>query len=140
MSRRNLCIAVVDNDDGVRRAIARLLGSAGMDAVAFASGRAFLEATVPERFDCLVLDLHMPDMTGFELHGKLVSQGLRVPVVIVTGHDTPEYRASAAAAGVAAYLPKPVEARVLLGAITKAVEQHQDAIGGDRDREHPLRR
>ena len=122
MPERKLCIAIVDNDEGVRRAIARLLGSAGMDAVPFASGRAFLEVATPGIFDCLVLDLHMPEQNGFEVHEQIVRRGVGVPVVIVTGHDTPEYRASATAAGVAAYLAKPVEAKVLLGAIAEAVE------------------
>jgi FixJ family two-component response regulator len=121
MCSANLCIAVADDEESVRRAIARLLRSAGMDAVTFGSGREFLEAARTRSFDCLILDLHMPEMNGFEVQERIVREGIGVPVVIVTGHDTPEYHATALAAGVAAYLPKPVEARLLLDAISAAV-------------------
>lgn len=139
MFARRLCIAIVDNDDGLRRAIVRLLDTAGMDAVAFASGRAFLEAALPGLFDCVVLDLHMPEMTGFDVLSEVTRRGIGVPVVIVTGHDTPENRAQAIAAGVPGYLPKPVEARLLLAAIDEAVHRgrHQEAIGALGDRVQP---
>ena len=114
-------IAVVDDEESVRKAVSRLLRSARMEAITFASGRTFLEAARNDAFDCLVLDLHMPDMSGFEVHERLALDGIRVPVVVVTGHDTPENRAWALAAGIVACLAKPVEAQDLLDAIAAAL-------------------
>ena len=121
MSRGNLRIAVVDDEDHIRKALARLLRSAGMDVATFASGPDFLEAVATHPLDCLVLDLQMPAMNGIEVRETLVRLGIALPVVIITGHDQPESRASALDAGVSAYLLKPVEAGVLLAAIFAAV-------------------
>jgi two-component system response regulator FixJ len=121
MGQTRLRIAVVDDEDCVRKAVGRLLRSAGMEVESFASGRDFLRVVGTRQVDCLILDLHMPLMNGFEVHEDLVRRGIRLPVVIITGHDKPEYRACALAAGMAAYLPKPIDDQVLLGAITAAV-------------------
>ena len=121
MGRGNLRIAVVDDEDHIRKALARLLRSAGMEVATFASGADFLEAVSTQPLDCLVLDLQMPAMNGIEIHQTLVRLGIVLPVVIITGHDQPESRAAALGAGVSAYLLKPVEAGVLLAAIFAAV-------------------
>ena len=115
------CVAVVDDEETVRRSVARLLRSSGLHSEAFASAAEFLAAGPLDQCDCLVLDLHMPAMDGFELHAEIRRRGLRIPVVILTGHDKPEHRAQAMEAGVAAYLVKPVDEQVLLAAIVSAV-------------------
>lgn len=123
MSAPRLKVAVVDDEESIRRALQRLLRAAGMDVEAFSGAGEFLLALPHREFDCLVLDLHMPAMGGLQVQEELVRTGTRLPVVIITGHDKPEYRATAQAAGVAAYLPKPIEAGVLLGAIVAAARQ-----------------
>ena len=71
--------------------------------------------------DCLVLDLHMPDMTGFDVQDALVANAIDIPVVVLTGHDTPASRVRALANGARAYLCKPVDEDVLIRAIASAM-------------------
>ena len=121
MRKTGLRIAVVDDEESVRKAVARLLRAVGMEVETFASGREFLQAVDARELDCVVLDLHMPLMTGFEVHQDLVRRGIPLPVVIITGHDKSEHRAEALAAGISAYLPKPFDAQALVEAISAAV-------------------
>ena len=125
-----LLVAVIDDEECVRRSVERLLRSAGMDVRTFDSGAEFLRVS-PSAFDCLVLDLHMPVMGGFDIHEHCVREGIRLPVVIVTGHDTPENRSRAISSGVAGYLAKPIDDTVLLGAIVAAV-QGSSSLGAAR--------
>jgi FixJ family two-component response regulator len=113
-------IAVVDDEDSVRRSVERLLRSAGMEVETFASGRDFLAAARDHAMHFLVLDLHMPAMNGFDVCDEMKRSGIRMPVAIITGHDMPEHRARAESAGVVAYLPKPIDDKILLGAIAAA--------------------
>jgi FixJ family two-component response regulator len=114
-------IAVVDDEPSVSRAIKRLIRSAGMDVDTFSSGAEFLRALADRAPDCVVLDMHMPELTGSDVQARLAQLGSKVPVVIITGHDVPEARARAMAAGARAYLLKPVDDMLLLGAIADAV-------------------
>src|SRR6476659_10170218 len=111
MRKTGLRVAVVDDEESVRKAVARLLRAVGMEVETFASGPEFLQAVAARELDCLVLDLHMPLMNGLEVHQELVRRGIPLPVVIVTGHDKPEYREQAIAAGVARYFPKPIDSK-----------------------------
>lgn len=114
-------IAVVDDEDSVRRALERLLRSAGMNVETFATGVDFLAGLEGRSLDCVVLDLHMPRVSGFEVQQQLARLGYSVPVVVITGHDTPESRSRALAGGAAAYLLKPIDEQVLLDAIQAAI-------------------
>jgi len=120
MGETRVRVAIVDDEASVRRSVERLLRSAGMDVSTFPSGREFLQALGDSRPDFLVLDLHMPAMNGFEVCEEMQRTGVHVPVAIITGHDKPEYRARAVAAGVAAYLPKPIDDKELIGVIAAA--------------------
>ena len=71
--------------------------------------------------DCIVLDLHMPQTTGFDVQVRLVQSGRSVPVVIITGDDTPETRSRALALGASGYLCKPIDEAALLAAIESAI-------------------
>src|SRR4051812_33599893 len=82
--------------------------SAGYRAEVFSSANEFLDSLRTQMPDCAVLDLHMPVVSGFDVQRKLAAEGIQIPVVIITGHDTPESRDRAMAAGAAAYLRKPV--------------------------------
>ncbi|WP_146907014.1 response regulator transcription factor [Arenimonas daejeonensis] len=85
-------VAVVDDDADVLRALQRLLRSEGFNVLVYGSGGEFLESFGEATPDCLVLDLHMPEMTGFDvleaLH-TLPKGNVRPPVIVLTGHDTP---------------------------------------------------
>jgi FixJ family two-component response regulator len=114
-------IAIVDDEASVRVALHRLIRSAGLEAETFPSGAEFLESMQTKQPDCIVLDVHMPEINGFEVQAQLAKSGARVPVVIITGHDTPETRVRVMEGGAAAYLLKPVDDRMLLDAIADAI-------------------
>lgn len=105
------------------RALQRLLVAAGFTVDAFASGEEFLRSIRESVPDYVILDLHMPGMTGFEVQERLAEARVPVPVIVITGHDSPEARERALAAGAAAYLCKPADEDVLLAAIEKCRAQ-----------------
>jgi FixJ family two-component response regulator len=114
-------IAVVDDEASVRVALQRLIRSAGLDVKTFPSGTEALEFMQTRQPDCIVLDLHMPGDNGFEVQSRLALAGIQVPVIVITGHDTPESRSRAMAGGAVDYLLKPVDDRILLDAISAAI-------------------
>jgi len=114
-------LAVVDDDVDVRVALTRLVSSAGFAVETFASGGAFLRSIEDHEPDCVVLDLHMPEMSGFDVQTALAQRHAAVPVVVITGHDTPESRTRAVQLGAKRYLCKPVNDDALLAAIDTAI-------------------
>jgi FixJ family two-component response regulator len=116
-----LLLAVVDDDADVRVALTRLVSSAGFEVETFASGAEFLHSIEDHQPDCLVLDLHMPEMSGFDVQGALAAAHSALPVVVITGHDTPGSRTRALRLGAKAYLCKPVNDEALLAAIGAAI-------------------
>ncbi len=124
MGKEAALLAVVDDDDDVRVALCRLISSAGFAVQTYASGSEFLHSVDDHEPDCVVLDLHMPRMSGFDVQAALAVRHAAVPVLVITGLDTPESRARALKLGARAYLCKPVADQVLLSAIGSA-------IGGD---------
>ena len=114
-------VAIVDDEEPVRKALRRLLRASGLQAEGYASGAEFLAAAAQRPPDCVVLDLHMAGMSGLQVLRKLQAAPQRSPVVIITAHDEPETRAQCLAAGAAAYLRKPLDERLLLNAISAAL-------------------
>jgi FixJ family two-component response regulator len=116
-------VAVVDDDESVRKALQRLLRASDLDADTFASAEDFL-ASLPHAPlpDCMVLDLQMPGTSGLDLQRQVVRTGPQVPTVVITGHDEPGMEARCLAAGASAYLRKPLEAGTLLAAIEAAIK------------------
>jgi FixJ family two-component response regulator len=112
-------IYVIDDDASVRKALKRLIRSAGMSAHAFASAEDFLSSSLPLP-DCLVLDLRMPGMSGLELQQQLAAEGRSVPIVFISAHDDAPTRFCALAAGAIAFLHKPFDDNALLDAIAQA--------------------
>lgn len=121
MSDPRPLIAVVDDEASIRKALTRLLRSAGLNVASFDSGAEFLAACPSLRPDCVVLDLHMPTLDGFEVQQRLADSPHRTPVVIITGHDSAETHARAMAADPVAYLRKPMNDEALLEAIARAL-------------------
>jgi len=115
-------LAVVDDDADVRMALMRLVSSAGFAVETFATGAEFMRSVDDHEPDCVVLDLHMPGMSGFDVQGALAVAHAAVPVVVVTVHDTPESRTRALRLGARAYLCKPVDDEALLAAIFAAID------------------
>ena len=116
-------IAVVDDEEPIRKALKRLLRAAGLEAEGYASGQAFLDGAAARRPDCVLLDLHMPNMSGEQVLTRIRRMTGRPPVVVITAHDTPETREQCLAAGAAAYLRKPLDDRLLLNAISAALSK-----------------
>ncbi|MCG2595456.1 response regulator [Ramlibacter sp. XY19] len=114
-------VAIVDDEESVRRALGRLLRSAGFDVQTFASGVEFIHSLARSSPQCLVLDLRMPHMTGFDVQGALLEAKANVPVVIITGDDSLESRELTLGRGARAYLRKPVDEAMLLDAIQNAI-------------------
>lgn len=123
MPRSPALVAVVDDECSVCRAFERLLQSAGFDVVTFVHGIDFLESLKVRQPDCLVLDVHMSPMSGFEVQSRLRQSALWIPVVIITGHDSEESQQRVLDAGAVAYLRKPVDDQVLLDTVTAAIEK-----------------
>ena len=124
MKFKRLRVAVVDDEVHVRKALERLMRGAGFDVDTYAGGTEFLAALMAGAPDCVVLDVHMPKLSGFDVQAEMRKRGARVPVVVITGHDSTEAAAAAVAAGASAYLRKPVDGPELLEAITRAAGAH----------------
>ena len=116
-------VAVVDDDLSVRRALERLLRAAGFDVASFASAPELFHMLETQWPNCVVLDLHMPGMNGLEAQRRLVQADIRVPVIMITGHDEPQMRSQCLAAGVADYLCKPLNDEALINAIQRALSR-----------------
>lgn len=118
MQGEPLHIAVVDDEEPVRKALGRLLESVGMTVETFTGGGDFLGSLGTRRPDCLVMDLHMPGMSGFELMERLRGS---VPVIVITGQDSQEAEMRATDAGAGIYLRKPVNGHELIEAIRSVI-------------------
>src|SRR5688572_15024942 len=115
-------VFLVDDDASVRRALARLIKSAGHNVQTFASAREFLDAkTSSEEAGCLVLDVSMPGLTGIDLQRELHTMNRNLPIVFITGHGDIPMSVKAMKAGAVDFLPKPVKDTVLLRAIEQAI-------------------
>jgi FixJ family two-component response regulator len=114
-------VAVVDDDAPVRRALARVLRSAGYVVKTFPGGTEFLLWFQSGQPDCLLLDLNMPGMTGVEVLARLAAVGSRVPIVVITGTTEEGTASRAMHAGAVAVLQKPINGRTLLHAVAEAI-------------------
>ncbi|MGB8434819.1 MAG: response regulator, partial [Burkholderiales bacterium] len=107
-------VMIVEDDDSSRQAFERMLNAAGFRVESFATAEMLLESEAAASAACLVLDIHLPGMSGFELRRELGRTGGKQPAVIfITAHDDPAARAQAEALGAAAFLPKPFAGRTL---------------------------
>jgi FixJ family two-component response regulator len=114
-------VAVVDDDEGLCRSLARLLRAAGMQPMTYASAEAFLADSKQPKFDCLVLDIQLGGMSGIQLGQRLAAEGGHAPFIFITAHDDPAARTNAAAAGCVAFFRKTDAGAEVLEAIRRAV-------------------
>lgn len=110
-------VYIVEDDDSVRTGLSRLMRSAGYEPRAFASPSAFLEAICAEQAACILLDITMPQVSGFQVQAQLGKKGISLPVIAVSARDDDEARGMARALGAQFFLRKPVDDRALLDAI-----------------------
>jgi len=114
-------IWVVDDDESMREALEMLLESAGFEVEVFASAQSLLSSNRLSEVGCLIADVRMPGMSGFELQRELAATGSRIPIVFITAHGDDRSRARALRAGAAAFLLKPFSERALLDAVQAAL-------------------
>jgi FixJ family two-component response regulator len=122
MQKDRPIIAIVDDEESVRRALARLLRASQMDAEAYASGEAFLASLNASRPDCVVLDLQMTGLTGRDVQRRLRAAQISLPVIIITAHDEPTIRQQCIADGAVMYLRKPLRGATLIRSIQNAIQ------------------
>ena len=120
-------IALVDDDDSVRRAVGRLLRVAGMEVDVYASGAEFLNALEERPPDCLVLDMYMPAMSGLDVQAAVNAHHPGLPIVFITAHDDAAAEQLGLDAGAVACLHKPFSERHLLSAIATATAAEMPA-------------
>ena len=120
MSKEHL-VAVIDDDGPFRMALVDSLDSLGYDARGFASAEEFVANDWKSRCDCVITDIHMPGMSGFDLKRLLTLQDSNVPVIMITARNDPGLEARAAAAGAVCLLRKPFESTALIDCLDRAL-------------------
>jgi len=120
MPDQHQSIVVVEDDAGMKKAIERLLRAAGFQSVSFASAEELLQTEAVDSAACLVLDIHLPGLSGLELGRVLIESGRAKPIIFITGQDEPSLRDEARRVG-CGYFRKPFEGKALLEAIRAVV-------------------
>jgi len=120
-----LTVYVVDDDPSVRKALRRLMRSAGFEVLAFDSAEEFLEFSRCGAPGCVVVDVQMPGMNGLDLQDQLTHAGSKLPLVFITAYEDDHVRARALSAGAIEFLQKPFDDKALINAIHSALRQSQ---------------
>ena len=131
-------VHVVDDDEDVRKGTARLITAAGFRARTYASASDFLDVIEPDSPGCVILDLRLPDHSGLDLQAALARRGVPIPIVFVSGHGAIPDSVRAIQGGAVDFLTKPVDAKVLLAAVERALAQDEERAM--RDRKDDLRK
>lgn len=124
---------VIDDDAGLRDALAFLLEVNGVNARFYESGDAFL-AALPVEQGCLLTDVRMPGLTGLQLVRELKDRGVDLPVIVMTGHGDVPLAVEAMKAGVVDFIEKPFSDEVLLAAVKAAFERLNNDVEPDAAR------
>ena len=114
-------VLIVEDDDSLRPALERLLNAAGFQVATYASAEALLADAAAEGAACVVSDLKLPALSGFDLLAELRARGGSTPLILITAYDAPGLREEAARRGAVAYLAKPFRGTALLEAITAVI-------------------
>jgi FixJ family two-component response regulator len=122
-------IAVVDDEESVRRALARMLSVSSFVARVFASGQEFIDSLADQRPDCVVLDYQMPGLTGRDVQRRLALARISLPIIVVTAHDHPTLREQCLADGAVAYFAKPLQREPLVTLINDVLRVRAGSSG-----------
>jgi FixJ family two-component response regulator len=114
-------ISIVDDDASIRAALRGLMRSVQIEAEAFGSAEEFLASGRAAETDCLILDLYLPGMNGFELQAHLRAEQRAIPIIFITAHADDVSREQALKAGAVEFLSKPVRREPLFKAIESAL-------------------
>ncbi|EPY4491213.1 response regulator transcription factor [Klebsiella variicola] len=127
-------VYVVDDEDAVRQSVTGLLESAGLDAISFSSAEAFLQHRYADLPSCVILDMQLPAISGFEVADALKDSGREIPIIFLTGHGTIPMSVRAIKGGAYEFLTKPVEPTALIDTIESALLLAQN--NAMRNKEH----
>ena len=131
MSATQPRVAVVDDEEPVRKALRRLLRSAGLVVQTYASGQEFLEDLAEQQPDCVVLDIRMPHMSGYDVLARMTAAHVICPVIFITALDEPGDRDTAIQSGAFGFFHKPFDGQALIDCIGAAMAARH--TGGKRD-------
>jgi len=127
MTESEALVFVVDDDDSVRKALARLIRSVGLNVETFASAHEFLARGSHDGSACLILDVRMPGLSGLDLQKELAASGSTLSVIFITGHATIPMSVQAMRAGAVEFLEKPFEDQALIDAVHEALKKDEQA-------------
>jgi len=127
-------VTIIDDDEAMRESLATLLASEGLTTRSFDSADSFLRASGDKDGGCLVLDIHMPGMTGLELQAELQRRGAGLPVVMITGQGDVPKAVAALKAGAVDFLEKPYSVDSLLKAVREALDREGRRTRQERER------
>ena len=123
MQCKTKLVAIVDDDDSMRSALAGLLKAVGLPARAFASAEEFLKSGQQHQTACLIADIRMPGMSGLELQATLNAEHCKIPTIFITAHGDARMRMQALRAGAVEFLAKPFDDEALLDSVQAALER-----------------
>jgi FixJ family two-component response regulator len=127
MAREPGTVYVIDDDESVRKSFERLFRSANMEVKTFSSPADFLDEPLIERKSCIIIDIRMPGITGFDLQARLTTRKITTPVIVVSASDDAQARETAKKLGAISYFRKPVDDQALLDAIYWAISTADNA-------------
>jgi FixJ family two-component response regulator len=126
-------VHVVDDDASVRAALESLFGSVGLATQTYGTARDFLSADHADTLGCVIVDVRLPDMSGLEFQSQLAEIGVRLPVVVITGHGDISMSVRAMKRGAVDFIPKPFRDQELLDATLEAIERDRQRRAADID-------
>lgn len=119
-------VFVVDDDSLVREALRRLIRSVGLEVETFSSAQEFLKAKRPDAPSCLILDVRLPGLSGFDLQREMAEAQVNIPIIFITGYGDIPMSVRAMKAGAVEFLAKPFRDQDLLDAISQALEHDRE--------------
>jgi FixJ family two-component response regulator len=126
-------IAIIDDNESIQDSLGDLIESGGFEARCFGSAKAFLESDLHGRAACLIVDIHMPKMSGLDLQATLKRQECNVPIIFITAYDDDaEIRAQAMQEGAVEFLAKPFDHQILLEILRYTLDSETHGAGSPR--------
>jgi FixJ family two-component response regulator len=120
-NRNKVEVAIVDDDASLCKAMSRLLAAAGIESATYPSAESFLASHDGSELRCLLLDIQLGGMSGFELQQRLAAAGETMPIIFITAHDEQEVRQQAERSGCVAYLQKTDSGEAVIEAVRRAL-------------------
>jgi FixJ family two-component response regulator len=127
MTKADAIVFVVDDDASVRQSLKNLVNSVGLRVEAFASAQEFLRSKLMDAPGCLVLDVRLPGLSGLDLQKRMADAGIKIPIILITGHGDIPMTVQAMKAGAVEFLTKPFRDQDLLDAIQQALDHNRTA-------------